>query len=167
MRAASFLALVPVVILGVPMSEVTVAELDGLTAQLKELEKKKDAAAQVVTDINKEIARVEGRCVQYLKDLNRTDYQSPSGKIAIKEKWRVNLPADDIAKRDLFEHLRERGIFDKYATVNSASLNALYMSDWAEAKKRGEGMSYFMPGIEAPKLYEAPDFKPTKDKQAE
>lgn len=154
------------VISGVPMTtEVTVKDLDGLTAELKALETKKELAETAVKDINKEIAKIEGRCVQYLKDLDRTDYVSPSGKISIKQKWRVNLPADDIAKRDLFEHLRTRGIFDKYATVNSASLNALFMSDWAEAKKRGEGMEFSMPGIEAPKLYEAPDFKPAKQKK--
>lgn len=154
------------VTLGVPMTtEVTVKDLDGLTLQLNELEVKKAQAEEAVKNINKEIAKIEGRCVQYLKDLNRTDYVSPSGKIAIKQKWRVNLPADDIAKRDLFEHLRARGIFDKFATVNSASLNSLYMSDWEEAKKRGEGMEFSMPGIEAAKLYEAPDFKPAKQKK--
>ena len=146
------------------MSEVTVKDLDGLCKELLELEAKKKAAAEATTEINKEIARIEGRCVNYLKDLDREDYDSPYGKIAIKQKWRVNLPVDDMAKRELFSHLRERGIFDKYATVNSNSLNALYMSDWEEAKKRGEGMTFTMPGIEAAKLYEAPDFKPRKEK---
>ena len=86
----------------------------------------------------------------HLKDLT---------EILIKQKWRVNMPADDHAKRELFQHLREREIFDKYATVNSNSLNALFMRDWEEAKERGEGVTFSMPGIEAPKLFEALDFK--------
>lgn len=144
------------------MSAVTVEELDALVKKLAEREAAKDAASKVVTEINKEIAQLEGRCVQYLKDLGRESFHSPQGTIKIGNKWRVNLPADDNAKRALFNHLRERGIFDKFATVNSNSLNALYMADWREAKEKGEGMTFTMPGIEPAKLFEALDFKKAK-----
>lgn len=143
-------------------AKVTVAELDGLISQLAAKEKECDAQSEVTKLLNKEYMAIEGRIVNYMKELARDQYDSPHGKFKIKEKWRVNLPEDDNAKRALFDHLRERGIFDKYATVNSNSLNALYMSDWREAQDKGEGMTFNMPGVPAPKLYEALEFKAVK-----
>lgn len=144
------------------MSEVTVSELDGLIEQLAAKEKECDAQAEVTKLLNKEYMAIEGRIVNYMKELKRDQYDSPFGKFKIKEKWRVNLPEDDVAKRALFDHLRERGIFDKYATVNSNSLNALFMADWREAEARGEGVTFSMPGVPAPKVFEALEFKATK-----
>lgn len=140
------------------MSDVTVRELDVLVEDLKGLELAKDAAAKVTTELNKKIAQVEGRIVHYLKDLDRDQYDSPHGKLTIRPKWRVNLPKGQ-NKLEFFEYLRERGIFEEYATVNSNSLNALYMADWQDAQKRGEGMTFTMPGIDAPTLFESLDFK--------
>jgi hypothetical protein len=141
---------------------VTVADLDSLIEKLAEQEKKSEEHSLAGKDINKELMRLEGQVVAHLKELGREDYLSPLGKVSIKQKWRVNMPADDHAKRLLFEHLRQREIFDKFATVNSNSLNSLFMKDWEAAKERGEGMEFTMPGIEAPKLFEALDFKQKK-----
>jgi hypothetical protein len=136
-----------------------VADLDQLIEDLAKKEIEAEKIGESLKAVNKEIARLEGRVVSHLKDLEREEYLSPLGKVKIKQKWRVNMPADDIAKKALFEHLRERHIFDKYATVNSNSLNSLFLRDWDEAKERGEGMTFSMPGIDAPKLFEALDFK--------
>lgn len=148
--------------MGEAMSTVTVKELDDLVELLAQKEKECDAQSEVTKLLNKEYAAIEGRIVNYMKELEREQYDSPFGKIKIKQQWRVNMPGDDNEKRLLFDHLRERGIFDKYATVNSNSLNALYMADWREAQARGEGMTFAMPGVPAPKLFEKPDFKAAK-----
>lgn len=141
---------------------VTVAELDELIKQIAAKNSEIEKAEDVVKAHNKELTKLEGRCVEYLKELKRDKYDSPFGKVSIAQKWRVNMPADDNAKRALFEHLREREIFDKYATVNSNSLNSLFMRDWEAAKERGEGLTFSMPGIEAPKLFEPLLFKEPK-----
>lgn len=139
--------------------KITIKEVDDLCKKMAEKEIEIEKAAAVVTALNKEYMQLEGQVVQYLKDLGRDKYDSPYGKCSITEKWRVNLPKDDEAKRALFEHLREREIFDQYATVNSNSLNSLYMADWKAAQAEGRGMEFSMPGIEAPKLFEALKFK--------
>lgn len=145
------------------MSQVSVAELDGLLLELKNLEAKIDIQKQALTELNKKYASLLYQCANYMDELGRTEYSSPHGKFQIKESWRVNMPQDDLAKQELFEHLKSRGIFDKYATVNSNSLNALYMADWREAKERGQGIEFFMPGVPAPNRELKPTFKPTKD----
>ncbi len=143
---------------------VTIADFDALLKQISDKEKEIEAQKAVLTKLNKELATFEGKGVAILKDLDRKSYTGPSGTFKIVEKWRVNLPGDDLAKQDFFAWLREKGIFDKYATVNSNSLNALFMAEWAEVKKTDPvaAVTFQLPGIEAAKLYEAPDFKPAK-----
>jgi chromosome segregation ATPase len=144
------------------MSEVTVKELDELTKKLVELNKSKDALEDQVTVINKEIMQIEQQCTNYMKELERDEYVSPFGKVSIEEKWRVNLPDTPVAKKLFFDHLRERGLFDKYATVNSNSLNAYFKAEWEEAKRTGN-VNFALPGIEAPRLFEKTNFKPNKE----
>src|ERR1035437_5094541 len=144
------------------MSEVTVKDLDALIAMLKAKMDEAEVQSEITKSLNKEIMRLEGQIVGHLKDLGRESYDSEFGKCKIVQKWRVNMPKDDEAKTLLFAHLREREIFDHCATVNSNSLNALFMRDWEAAKERGEGVTFSMPGIDAPKLFEAFDLKPKK-----
>ena len=92
---------------------VTVAELDTLIEQLIEKEKEVLAADRIKKDRMLELLALESRMVHYLKDLKREDYDSPHGKFKIETKWRVNVPKDDVSKRELFDHLRSRSIFDK------------------------------------------------------
>lgn len=141
---------------------VTVAELDDLIKKLADCSNRCDQKAEEMKALNKEYAGLEGRIAAHMEELNREKYDSPYGKFAIKQQWRVNMPQTDQDKQALFEHLRERGIFDKYATVNSNSLNALYMADWRAAQDQGEGMTFAMPGVPAPKSFTKLDFKPAK-----
>lgn len=144
------------------MSEVTVQGLDLLCQQIAEKDLEHDEKDRAKKDAYKELEQLKYRAAQYLKELGREDYKSPYGDVAIVQKWRVNMPEDDNAKSALFDHLRERGIFDKYASVHAQSLNSLYMKDWEAAKERGEGMEFSMPGVGAPKLDEKTNFKPKK-----
>lgn len=145
-----------------PTGQVTVAELDALIEKLADCSKRCDAKEDEMKALNKEYASLEGKIAAHMEELNRQKYDSPHGKFQVNEKWRVNMPQTDADKAAFFDHLRERGIFDKLATVNSNSLNALYMRDWEEAKDRGEGMLFNMPGVPAPTRFVKLDFKPNK-----
>jgi hypothetical protein len=82
------------------------------------------------------------------------NYKAPGGTVYIKRIWQVKAPATDEDKAKLFDWLRQEGIFDRYATVNSNSLRALYMAEWEEAKKRGEGLEFSLPGVAPATLFE-------------
>jgi hypothetical protein len=103
---------------------------------------------------NKILAQMEAAVVMALKELGRKNYQSPHGTVGITNKWRVNLPQTDADKAKLFDWMRERGIYERYVTVNSNSLNSLFLEEWDAAKKRGEGMEFRLPGVPEPKLFE-------------
>lgn len=143
----------------------TVEELDKLCKQLAELDKQLDAQENATKELNKKKFAIQTQFMLYLKELKRTEYDSPHGKFKMTPGWRVNMPADDKAKMALFEHLKKTpGLFEQFATVNSNTLNAYYRREWEIAKQQGPdaAMAFEIPGILAPKEEIKPKFKPTK-----
>lgn len=137
------------------MSEVSVEALDRLVIEIMEARKEVEVQQAILTEKNKKVMELEGKAVAHLKETGREKYQTPFGTIRILNRWRVNLPKTSEDKKALFDFLREREIFDTYATVNSNSLNSFYMKEWEAAQQRGEGMTFSMPGIKAPSLFES------------
>lgn len=146
--------------------EISVKDLDGLTAELLAQEKIKADVTALLTSINKKIMQLEQKCTLHLKELGRTEYKSDYGTLKIKERWTVSLPKTDLDKLEFFAWLKENGIFERYATVNSMSLNSLFKAEWEQAKKEGNVL-FSMPGIPAPKVFEQTEFKANKEKLKE
>lgn len=139
---------------------VTVEDMDKLVLELKEARADADAKDEIVKAANKKVRELEGRCVAYLKELKRDNYNTPDGTIYIQKKWTVQTPKTDDDKKSFFAWLEEKGIFWAYATVNSQSLNSLYKQEVEAATERGEMLS--VPGIGAPTLYEGLGFRKGK-----
>ena len=137
--------------------EITVEMMDELVASLVAKKKEIEAAELVVTGLNKEKARIEQKCANYLKALGREEggYQAPNATVFITRRWSVTLPQTDKDKHALFEWMKEKQVFDKYATVNWQSLNSLYMAEWEAAKREGRGIEFSMPGIGERTLFES------------
>lgn len=134
------------------LPEVTIKAVDSLIADSVFLTELVEDLSLMSTFLNKLIMRLEQKGGSYLKALGRESYESPSGVIQLSGKWAVRMPKDDEAKLALFDHLKSRGIFERYATVNSRSLQALYVADWkAACKKDPEAWVLFeMPGVPTP-----------------
>ena len=147
-------------------SDITVKALDEIIVKILELEAQMDAKDEEKLVFSKENIKLEALAVQHLKDLEREEYDSPMGKVSIKEKWSVTSPQTDQDKELLFGFLRERGIFTKYVSVNSKSLQSLYGAEWEAAKARGEGLEFSIPGISAPNLFEKFECKESKKSKA-
>ena len=139
--------------------EVTVEMLDQLVKDIADTKNMIALSEAHTSELNKLKGGLEAKCVNYLKALGRDKYQSPHGNVSVTAKWRVNLPATDADKRAFFDWLREKGIFDKYATVNANSLQSLYMGEWDAATRAGVGMEFTLPGIGERKLFEGLSFR--------
>jgi|SRR5690606_24149493 len=137
-----------------PKKPITVEQLDALIALLFQKKEEAKELEKLVTAKNVEISKVRADITVALKELGREDYKAAAGSVKLKTIWRVSLPQSDEDKQKLFDWLKERGIFNKYATVNSNSLNSLYMAEWEDAKKRGEGMEFEIPGVPQPKSFQ-------------
>jgi hypothetical protein len=132
----------------------TVQQMDALIQALTEKRAEAEAVKKDLAERNKEIARMESQVVLALKQFERKNYKSPHGSVSIVNRWRVNVPVDEAQKKQLFNYLKERGILWRLATVQSNSLNALYMEEWENAKMEGNGLDYEMPGVGPAKLFE-------------
>jgi hypothetical protein len=135
------------------LAHVTVTDLDALVEEIFTQKVKIEEMGELVTLENKKLAALEAKGVAYLEALGRESYKHPRGTISIKESWRFNLPATDEDKFAFFTWLRERGLYDKYATVNSNSYNSLLLTEWEIAQHEGRAMEFSVPGVPQPKFY--------------
>ncbi len=136
---------------------VTVVELNGL---VEELAKQRAVCAEIdgkLKEENKKKMILESKCVAYLKELKMDSHRTPIGTMYVIEKWTVKTPQSDEEKKAFFDWCTELGIYYKYASVNSQSLNSLYKEQAEEAKARGEFLN--MPGIGSPSLHESLGFR--------
>lgn len=140
---------------------VTFQEVDALVEQYNKLEAEKETLAAQVTEKNKEMMKIQGRLAQYLKELGRSEYDSPFGEVETKETWSITLPKDEPSRQLLWAHLKERDLFDSMISINANSLNALFRRDFKKAQDEGD-LTFSMPGIAAPKVYETTKIKPKK-----
>lgn len=128
----------------------TVKELDELVAAIFEQRKVCDEKEAALTEENKKLAAMEFKAANWLEELGRDKYQHPKGTIHFIEKWNFALPKTDEDKKAFFDWLKEKQIFDKYATVHSQAYNSLLNAEWEIAKKEGRGMDFKVPGVPEP-----------------
>lgn len=65
--------------------------------------------------------------------------------VTMKEKTSVKVPKSPEDKAAFFGYLREQGVFDDLATVNSATLNSWYRAELEV--RRASGKSEEVPGL--------------------
>lgn len=139
---------------------VTVEELDNLLAEYKVKHGEKDVIAAQLKEKNKELIAIEGRVTAYLKELGRENFESKDGKCELFQDEYVKMPDGADEKAKFFGWLKEQEIFDKYATVNSNSLNALFFRERDAAVKTGaDPMTWTLPGLTVPTIHERSKIK--------
>jgi hypothetical protein len=139
------------------MSEVTVQQLEELCKQMRELDDEIEKDKEALSEKNKKYTQLEAQAAQWLKELGKGSYKSNFGTVIRQEKWRVNLPQTPEDRDAFFGWLKERGLFEHMITVNSNTLNSLYMKEWEVAKESPDpvdALTFSIPGIPEPKLHE-------------
>jgi hypothetical protein len=131
----------------------TVKELDDLVEAIFDQKAKIEEMNEAVSKENVALQRLEAKAVAYLEELGRETYKTARGTLGVKENWRFNLPQSDEDKLKFFNYLREKGVYDKYATVHSSAYNAFCKAEWEAAQAEGKGMDFSLPGVPEPKLY--------------
>lgn len=147
----------------------TLVEVDSLIRDTCELKNAVEQLKEIATKINIAIARLESRAGGMLASLGRKDYVSPAGTIKREKKWRWAMPETVEEKLELFDWMKDQDIFETYATVNAASLNALANAEWKAAiKKDPDNFVLFrLPGVPDVRLDEFTKIKPAKQKANE
>jgi len=143
-----------------PEYKVTVEDLDEIIAFIFSKKSEIEEAQSVVSTKNKELSKIKQQAVLYLKELGRTDFKSDLGTIKVDQKLNVKNPQSEEDFQKFNAYLKEKGLYERLAKVNNKSLNSLYSSELKEAVKRGDGMSFSIPGIGEPTRFT--DLKVTK-----
>lgn len=136
---------------------VTVAALDALVVKYFDtLQIDKVRAEAALSVVNKEIQLIELKLVEHLNALGRKEYRHARGLVKTSVKWSVGNPVSDQDKGQLFAWLREKGIYDKYAVVNNASLNTLWRAEREAAIKEDPSavLTFNLPGLPPPRSFE-------------
>lgn len=137
-------------------SSVTVEDFDKLVEEMKLAYDDQTKKKATLTEANLTVARLESKCVAYLKELKRDNFSTPLGTPYMIKNWKVKNPESDIEKEKFFSWLEEKGgttMRTKYTTVNNNSLNSLYKTMRKEAEEKGEML--IIPGLDAPSLHES------------
>lgn len=144
-------------------SEITVKDLDDLLMKIRELQVKRDEAAEVVTGFNKEINTLEVRASEVLIALERDEYSCPAGEVFFEEVFNVKNPTDE-NKHLLWDWMKERDIFERYAQVHATSLKTLFKKELQIAMESGEGdpITFALPGMEPATIFRKIKFKAKK-----
>lgn len=114
-------------------------EKEILNDQLKDIQERCDAAEQELIAILQNAG------------MERFDAESCSITVQDRTSWRV--PKEPAKKREFFDYLKEKGVFEDLVTVNSQTLNALCREEERLALDRGEVM-FRVPGLEEPTTYQ-------------
>lgn len=142
---------------------VTVQDLDTLVKEIVQLRAKSTQINAELSTVNKDLEAKKIKMAGYLRELGRKSYKTEFGNLSLVEKWRVTLPKTVEDKLKLFDWLRSRGLYESYATVNSNSLNSLYLAERDVAIKEGRGMEFEIPGVSPPTRFETTSVTGTKE----
>lgn len=141
---------------------ISVGDLDNLIKELGAKEKEKDCIEAQLKEKNKEISSLELKVTEILKGLEREDYDSPYGKISFETVFNVRMPTDE-KKHLLWDWMREREIFDRYATVHATALKSLFKAERDAAIENGEDpLTFALPGMDPATIFEKLKFRPKK-----
>lgn len=137
--------------------------VDEIKALVKELADTRNLLAELkkpVTAAELKKKDLQAKLAGMLKDLNEKSFECEFGRVTRVANFSVKLP-DGERKMEFFEYLKSKGLFEAYATVNYASLNAFYKTERenaiAEAKKNGDAMgalNFSLPGIGEATVFE-------------
>lgn len=148
--------------------KVSTEDLAFVMGQLSEKQAELNALEAEVTKANKVIMRMKSILTSVMKDLGWDEFKSPHGSVKITPQLQVKMPQSPEAKAELWAWMREKGIYDRYATVHAVSLKALFKAEMEVAKaEQGEDfdpIGFHLPGMDPATYFEDLKFTPPKNK---
>lgn len=140
---------------------ITIEELEAMSKSIAEKRAEIDGISAERKRREQELDELESRMMALLEEAGKHDYHAECGTIYISSRESVRVPKDLEAKQQLFNYLREKGIFEELVSVNSQTLNAFYKAEKKLAEERGE-WSFTLPGVGEPTTEQILAFRKAK-----
>lgn len=128
------------------MSNVNVDELKKLVASIAEMRTKKAGLNHELEELQEELNRAEFSALEMLKAADLPNFRCNEGLISKSVRLSVKTPKSPEDRAAFFEYLKGKGLFDTMISVNSATLNAFYKTEFELAKERGQD-DFRIPGL--------------------
>jgi hypothetical protein len=133
----------------VDYKDVTLSDLKGLVAELRDVRSQKDGLNAQLSELEKNKKRLEDKIIPILEQSNLTSFNCEFGRVTRSARFSVKFPKDDQEKKAaLRAYLDSKGIFDDSWTFNHQSLNSFYKEELEAAAARGDE-DFEIPGLEA------------------
>lgn len=116
------------------------------------LRKKKKDLEEEIEKLKKLSLPLEQKLTFYMEEMDVTSVKRPEGTLIRTQKFSYRVPKGENLQA-FFEHLKGRGLYDAYATVNSAQINSFANEEMSQALERGE-TNFEIPGLGKPSLTE-------------
>ena len=142
-------------------SDIAARKINELVEVMLKLQDEADVFDEQAKEKRKEYARHQVTVAGILEHLGQDAYLTPLAKVSVSEKTSYALPAGLENKKKFFEYLKERGVFDDMATINSNTYNGYVKEEFENALKKGEFLN--IPGVPEAKVHRT--IKLTKLKQ--
>lgn len=141
-----------------PTELLTVKELEDLCSLCFLKKEEIQQLEAQVSEIKSELEGLNEKVITYLTDLDKTNYDSAVGKISIKNIFSVSLPKTPEAKKEFFDYLKTKGIFEDLISVHSKTLNAFYKTELEIANQENK-IDFKIPGLDEPFHKQSLSFK--------
>lgn len=138
----------------------TTKELEELVTACFTQQTLADNAMAVSEKHREEQRELERKIQSYLEYYGKSKYVSSIGTIEVRERFSFRTPKTDEEKKFFFDWLTEKGLFLRYASVNSNALNSLLKDEFEEAREAGKEIT--VPGIQKPTEYRTIHLKRSK-----
>lgn len=146
--------------------KLSVYDLDFLLDRLRQKNAKKVELEKILKRESKVFSRIKSIATAVLKDLDREDYKGPGGSISIKHIMQVKMPQTPEAKAQLWAWMREKQIYDRYATVHATALKSLFDQELKIAQQDlgddFDPIAFALPGMEPATYFDDLKFTPAK-----
>lgn len=140
---------------------ITVDEIESLVKQLADKRLEVEELKRPYSLASEELEQIEQQVAASLIEMGKDSYNSEYGTVSRRTEWRYNLPTTPEDKAAFFQFLRERGVFEQMATVNSNTYNSFCKAEQEAAIERDPeaALNFRIPGVPEPKQRQVLSFR--------
>lgn len=131
-------------------AESDIITLRCLIEDLQNKRREYEDAKRVASERNAEVEALEYQVMKLMEVTGLDRFDTADTTVTVKEKQSVKVPKDH-HKLAFFRYLKDQGVFEDMATINSNTLNSWYRNEIET--RRAKGLDEHIPGLEEVSTY--------------